>query len=351
MPADLWTEAARMGSAFALVAALAVPVALVALAVRPREPLLPRWKPWRVPWNGFEVVVTFLVVAFVVPSLVHGLLVGSGFFPALYGDTFPPPNASVTDPDQLHDANTLRMLWAGALALPLQLAALGFALRARYPAWEPQVIGHGSLAGKVALAVGAWLVVTPVVLGLNAAVNAISQQQGVQPETHALARFAGRSALDQALFVLEACASAPLREEVLLRGLLLAWCVGRMHVPGAGVSLVTAARPGFVMLAAVALTARGANTGAQVFAGVLVVVFLALCKWKQTGARRSRGVFATAAFFALMHPVWPNPVALFVLGLALGWLAVRTNGVLVPVLVHALFNAVSAAFVLRSGAG
>ena len=33
----------------------------------------------------------------------------------------------------------------------------------------------------------------------------------------------------------------------------------------------------------------------------------------------------------------------------LGWLAVRTNGVLVPVVVHGLFNAVSVVYVLRGG--
>jgi len=48
--------------------------------------------------------------------------------------------------------------------------------------------------------------------------------------------------------------------------------------------------------------------------------------------------------------VWPSPIPLFVLGLGLGWLAMRTRGVFVPVIVHGLFNAVSAVFVLR-GAG
>jgi membrane protease YdiL (CAAX protease family) len=52
-----------------------------------------------------------------------------------------------------------------------------------------------------------------------------------------------------------------------------------------------------------------------------------------------------------MHTTWPNPVPLFVLGLGLGWLAVRTNGVLVPILVHALFNAVSAVFLLPGWSG
>jgi membrane protease YdiL (CAAX protease family) len=81
---------------------------------------------------------------------------------------------------------------------------------------------------------------------------------------------------------------------------------------------------------------------------VLAVGFAVLWRFHRTGARRARAVYATAALFAVVHSsVWPNPVPLFVLGLALGWLAVRTNGVLVPVIVHGLFNAVSVAFVLR----
>jgi membrane protease YdiL (CAAX protease family) len=47
--------------------------------------------------------------------------------------------------------------------------------------------------------------------------------------------------------------------------------------------------------------------------------------------------------------VWPSPIPLFVLGLGLGWLAVRTRGILVPAIVHGLFNAVSGVFVLRGG--
>jgi membrane protease YdiL (CAAX protease family) len=341
VPAEFWTDAARMATAGGLVAAGTVPVALLALALRPREPLLPRWSPWRVPWNGFEVVVTVLVVQFLITPLVYNALTGSGFFNELYG-----PDSD--DPGARDVAQTVRKLWASVLSLPLQLGALAFALRQRYPAWEPQVIGRGSPAGKVALGAGAALVLTPLVLVLNAGVNYVSQQQGVEPESHALARLSGRPALDQALLVIEACVGAPLREELLIRGLLLAWCVGRVPVPGAGVGPVTAARPWFVMCAAALLAFTSEKTGAMVFAAALAVGLAVLWRVKRTGARRCRAVYATAALFGLMHSsVWPNPVALFVLGLGLGWLAVRTNGVLVPVLVHALFNAVSALFVLR----
>ena len=42
----------------------------------------------------------------------------------------------------------------------------------------------------------------------------------------------------------------------------------------------------------------------------------------------------------MMHyQVWPSPVPLFILGVALGWLAHRSRGLFAPILLHALFNA------------
>src|SRR5262245_55998594 len=73
-----------------LVAAVAVPVGLLARALRSKqEPLLPRWKPWRVPWGGFEIIVAFLVVEVVIPTLVRDALIGVGFFQHIYGPDFP----------------------------------------------------------------------------------------------------------------------------------------------------------------------------------------------------------------------------------------------------------------------
>jgi CNT family concentrative nucleoside transporter len=48
-------------------------------------------------------------------------------------------------------------------------------------------------------------------------------------------------------------------------------------------------------------------------------------------------VYASAALFAVVHSaIWPSPIPLFLLGLGLGWLAVRTRGVLAPAIVHGL---------------
>ena len=53
-----------------------------------------------------------------------------------------------------------------------------------------------------------------------------------------------------------------------------------------------------------------------------------------------RAIFATALLFACVHD-WPTPVPLFLLGLLLGWLAYRTQGLVAPITLHVLFNATS----------
>ena len=339
-------EVARMATAGALVAAVALPAGLVARALRPGgEPLLPRWKAFPVPWSGFEVTVAVLVVLFVVPPVLLQVLNESGFYQLVYGDDFPPPAAKDLDPERRAEAATLRMLWAGVLALPLQLAVLALARYFLYPTWRPRA--NGSTAGKIALAVLAWGTLTPVVLVLNVVVNTIAQNLGLPPEEHSLAKLGGRPLRDQVLLVLQACVGAPLCEEIIVRGVMLWWCVGRMKFPGAGVSPITNSRPWIIMFVAAALAAQSGKWQPVAWAGVLAAGLGFLWQFTHTGTRRARGVYATAAFFALMHSTWPNPIPLFVLGIGLGWLAVRTNGLLVPVLVHAMFNAVSAIFVLR----
>src|SRR5262245_56064130 len=81
-----------MLTAGGLVAAVAVPVGLIAwiLARRRAEPLLPAWKPWRVPWGGFEVAAAFLVVAMFIPDIVLLGLSRADFYSQLYGPNFPP---------------------------------------------------------------------------------------------------------------------------------------------------------------------------------------------------------------------------------------------------------------------
>jgi hypothetical protein len=186
VPADLLSEVARLATSGLLVAAVAVPVGLVAFALRPRgEPLLPRWRPFPVPWGGFEVAVAFLVVSLVIPVALGQLLDASGFYQIVYGAAFPQSGAPDVSDEAKAEAATVRMLWAGLLSLPPSLGALVLARTALYPKWRSRT--SGSVAGKVALAVGAWAALAPAVMLLNVTTNAIALQLGVEPG-HALAR-------------------------------------------------------------------------------------------------------------------------------------------------------------------
>lgn len=351
---EFWDEAQRMAIAGLWVAAAALLLGIVARLVRPRgETLLPRWKPWRVPWGGVEVILAFLLVAVILPALFSGLLERSGWQQRVAIDAELTTNEHPDmDPVQFELANTIRMLWANALTLPTAFLILWLVRMPLYPKWKPTLAGQGSWAGKVWLAVVAWFVLAPAVLIFNAIVNAIFTALGMPPEQHVLTYLGNQPRREQALFAFEACVGAPLREELLFRGILLAWCVGRTKIPGAGVSPLTAARPWFVMVAAVVFASMFGHQrlGPVIFALLLAVGLTVVWRYQTVGARRARAVYATAAFFAVVHSsVWPNPIPLFVLGLGLGWLAVRTNGIFVPVLVHSLFNAVSVVFVLRGG--
>jgi membrane protease YdiL (CAAX protease family) len=329
-----------MGTALALVAGAAVPVGLL-LRARSRAPLLLPWKPWPVPWGGFEVFVAFVGVAVLFPAVAVEVLNATGFYPRVYGPEFPAPNATDLPDAVRREAATLRGLWANLFALPAALACVWLAFRNAYPTYRPLRPDRGS----VALAVFAWLALAPLVLALNAIVNALAQESGVTPETHPLAKLGARPLFDRVLFAFEACVGAPLREEVLFRGLLLPWCVGRSRDRD-----LRSGRPWIVTGIAVGLAVvlGERRTGPTAFAALLALLLGCVWVLKKTGARRARAVVATAALFAVVHSaVWPNPVPLFALGLGLGWLAVRTNGILVPVLVHGLFNAVSVVFVLR----
>ncbi len=325
-----------------IVAAFAVPFGLLMAAVvrRRRLSLLPRWKPWRVPWGGFEVFLVFLVVVVVVPlSLVR---VGG-----------------VAERD------------ASLAAFPIQIALFILAWRSLYPCWRPfrrdvavfrgdeasvdQPVPIGTaFARSMTLAVLAWALLTPLVLLVHGIVNWALTQFDLTPEQHPLTKLGG-AGCEQVSLILQASLVAPIIEELVFRGILLPWMVGpRERNTGgwqADSSGVPTARPLVVMAIAVLYSGASGKLGPVVFAGVLTLGLAILWGVVRHGRRHYRAIYVSAAFFALVHSgVWPTPIPLFVLGLGLGWLAVRTRGILVPVIVHGLFNAVSAVYVLRGAA-
>jgi membrane protease YdiL (CAAX protease family) len=92
------------------------------------------------------------------------------------------------------------------------------------------------------------------------------------------------------------------------------------------------------------------------FLGLIPLLFLApvLGRLRRHVRLRSeqdvQAVLAGAALFAAVHAhVWPSPVPLFVLAVGLGYLYLRTRSLVGPVVVHGLFNAVSAVYLLLGG--
>src|SRR5688572_20563316 len=117
MPADTWSDAARMAGCFAAVAGVAVPVGVGCRARARRRPPVPL-RPGRVGWTGLDVVMAFLVFGIALPPVVAVGLAESGLYRLVYGPDF--PTSGTDDPA----AAAVRGLWAGLVAVPLQLAGL-----------------------------------------------------------------------------------------------------------------------------------------------------------------------------------------------------------------------------------
>src|SRR5262249_12123698 len=85
----------------------------------------------------------------------------------------------------------------------------------------------------------------------------------------------------------------------------------------------------------------------SLFVLVMVVPYLFVCRWQLTPFPAA--LFGTSILFASLHSAWPSPVALFVLALALGWLAQRTQSLVGPTVMHALFNGIACLQLLMLG--
>lgn len=302
--------------------------------VPPAEPPAPA------PW-GVGVLFLAFMVYMLMPAEVHQVLVGTGFFTYWYGPGYP------TDPAATDEAGRQLiqrgfLFWSQVLATPLVLGTVAVLL-----AWSKVRPREAGLAthrpvGDLLLAVVAALVVTPTAYGLYDLI-ALAVPRAPHPLEAAAGH--GLPRVEWVLFGLSAAVCAPAMEELFFRGLFQRWML--RHPGGPDVGMVLA-------LALSLLTGyfhRDQGDPPAVFLAplgfvlVLLPAYLAL-PWLLRGrgaeaALVARAVFSGALVFALMHAdIWPSPVPLFLLGLVLGWLAHRTRGLLAPVVLHGLFNAV-----------
>lgn len=332
MPDAFWTEAARMAGCGLRVAAGAVPFGLLAwwLCRRAAIPILPRPGRWVAPWGGFELFIVFAFSVAAPMGLVDPILGGTGFYRAVYGSEMLEKEWS-----------PMRPLWSAAIFAPLWIGSLALGARLAYPRWRP---ARTSSIGNIAAGVGAWPAIHLVVALVHFAVLSSFLALEWKPDSHPLEQSfkEGRVRVDEALFVVQAAVTAPWLEETLFRGALLPWLLGRRW--RSGLVMVIA------LLFAIAESASSSELGPLYFA-LMLFTGGAVLRAKVRRHRRTIGaIYSSATLFAVVHSsVWPTPIPLFVLGLGLGWLAVRTRSILAPTVVHALFNLVSVLFVLRGG--
>ena len=351
-----------------------VALLLYATARRAGRPLLPPVRPVRPGPSGGIVVGIFVVFVLVTP-VVQTLLARCGFFATLYGPDFPidlPDKATAAQ----KAASTLRYLWASAFGFPMTYALIvGLVRRRTRPAFAPNAAAMNGVAGYLT-----WLLVTPAALIVFVLANNVhTWLTGQLPDKHPLTLLgetAGR--IEWALFAVQAIVFAPVLEEMVFRGVLLSWLMKKEspeNRPDEPFALAPSLRGGVVFLVAFAIAvedhrkdwfaAVGAGDAKAVavhtipaaFVLALVPLYFVLPKLRRLrrhlrirSPRHVQGIVASSALFAAFHSaVWPSPVPLVVLALAIGYLYARTRSVVGPIVVHGMFNAVSVVYLWLGG--
>lgn len=378
-----WETLKWVTIAFAAVAVTAL-IAIVVLwlavpGVRSRWLPLPRLRPGD--WTGFEVVMTFCIL-WGVPDVVVGMLFQIGFFVPLFG---PAPDLDAKTEAQAYlqrCSNT-----ASPLIYTIMIGMILLVLFARTRT-RPHNYGlsWGRWAPNLALGLTAFIIVTPIVFAVFAPISMLFPDS-----EHAMTVF-GRQGLEGwewTLLAFQLTVAAPFAEELIFRGIVQGW-LRRATLRG---HLTTCVLTIFVVLILIPSTNVIDYIAPLVFTAALVggygYLLYRLAKrfhldeievqtWEveavepsleatvtqgeeelQEQRQRARqddetrreqwakanaelAIFGSAMLFAAVHSrVWPTPVPLFVFGLAAGWLARRTQSLIAPIALHALFNLVS----------
>jgi membrane protease YdiL (CAAX protease family) len=240
-------------------------------------------------------------------------------------------------------------LWVLVLAFPFQFASVPLLLYRFTRALPSQLgltsrrLGRNLLAGLLTA-----LVLTPVVLGVNLCLESLYEwglPGKTQPHPLALVTLEHLSPTEWGLVIFLAVIAAPVMEELIFRGMLQPYLAAQRY--GGHAAMVAA-----LALAVVACGRDVWNSRSGPFGDVLVAatpalfilamvpIFFLIDLTSRTPVPAA--IFSTSLAFAAIHSsVWPTPVALLILGLGLGALAWRSQSLVGPITVHALFNGVN----------
>jgi membrane protease YdiL (CAAX protease family) len=309
-----------------------------------RGSLLPPRRRRAVPWSGFELVGVFVLTYLFWPSLVYELLTTV--------HVLEKPLRGVEEPRLSADR---RGLWVTACTFPLQFATIPLVLRLG-SGTRPYQLGltTSRLRQNIVLGCLGLLVFAPLILVLNMLVAfCYSLWTHAPPQEHPLTQLGQNplSVVEWMLLVFTATVAAAVLEEVVFRGVLQPWFArwpwgGSLAAVVALVAALLITRKQILAAwEAPGLGGVARELGPACFVLLLTLLGLAL------RSSRARAIWGTALLFSAVHSfAWPTPVALFVLGLGLGWLAERTQSLVAPMVLHGLFNAV-ACLMLLAGHG
>lgn len=137
------------------------------------------------------------------------------------------------------------------------------------------------------------------------------------------------------------CIIAPLREEIMFRGIIQPYLV-RNPMTSDIIVVLSIIWAFTILMTPGTGPDRGMGMGPLFFIATIAPGYYLFEKWTEPWIKvpgAARGIFATSLIFAGIHfGAWPQPIPLFFLSLALGLLAYRTRSLLGPITVHALFN-------------
>ncbi len=312
-----------------------------------RSRVLPPLRRRFVPWQGMQILGLLVAVMILWPGVMAWLLNATSLLSWVYGPGF---NEALERREELAVARL--NVWAAVLSCPLSLATILAMVKAS--GGHPYQVGlTGSRIGSdVIVGFVMFLAVTPFIQVANGIITLLWRDWVGVPPPHALERIgeAQPPLFDWVLIGVSAMVAAPTVEELLYRGVLQPWFTSRREggdIAVVGALVITVLAIWGHLFAAADYPEALIALAPLFFALAMVPVYLILRQTFRSTA--VNGLFGTALLFGMAYStVWPTPISLFLLGLALGLLYHRTQRVVPAMVAHGLFNAVSFGMLLSS---